>query len=179
MAYEKFYFQSWLEVQNLTVLNMNKKLMLFIKIFSTDLCTVSRCRTRGESEDHTSEKARKRMHPGFETLCRRHQKSKTGASVPPPPNFLKNKFSTMEWKKWQLICCCYLHALSVVFLSHNIKVLFSIISISLNVMKNTHSFAQAIRNCQAILHLVNCYIFTDIRAIVMKRITWKNHSSFP
>ena len=25
----------------------------------TDLCTVSRCRTRGESKDHTSEKAHK------------------------------------------------------------------------------------------------------------------------
>ena len=39
--------------------------------------TANRCYTRGESEDHTDEKARKDP-PWFETQGRHHQKSKTG-----------------------------------------------------------------------------------------------------
>ena len=56
--------------------------------FHADLCTVSRCCSKGESEDHTGEKACKwGIHPGFETHGRRHQKSKTRASVATcPPN---------------------------------------------------------------------------------------------
>ena len=43
-----------------------------------DLYTVSKYNTRGESEDHTGEKACKKItHPGFEIQGRRHKKSKT------------------------------------------------------------------------------------------------------
>ena len=46
--------------------------------------TVSKCHTRSESEDHTSEKACKQeIHSGFETQSRCRQKSKTGVSVDP------------------------------------------------------------------------------------------------
>ena len=51
-----------------------------------DLYTVSRCHTRGESEDHTSEEARKGIHPGFE-----NQKSKTGVSVAPRKGLMSSK----------------------------------------------------------------------------------------
>ena len=46
-----------------------------------DLCTVSRCHTRGESEDHKVRKYAKGIHPGFETQGRHHPKSKTGILV--------------------------------------------------------------------------------------------------
>ena len=53
------------------------------------LCTVSTCRSRGESEDHIGEKG---IHRGFETQVRSHQKSTTRVSVAHekglcPPNF--------------------------------------------------------------------------------------------
>ena len=42
---------------------------------------ISRCHTRGESEDNTCENACKQIiHPGFEICGRRHKKSKTGVS---------------------------------------------------------------------------------------------------
>ena len=59
-----------------------------------DLYTVSRCCTRGESEDHTGEKAcRKGIHPGFETQGRHHQKSKTGVTVAPQKGLMSSKTS--------------------------------------------------------------------------------------
>ena len=43
---------------------------------------VSRCHTRGESQEwHAGKKAYKQVHPGFETQGTHHQKSKTGVSV--------------------------------------------------------------------------------------------------
>ena len=43
--------------------------------FHADLYTVRRCCARGESEDHTCEKAHEQgIHPGFEIQSRRHQK---------------------------------------------------------------------------------------------------------
>ena len=57
-----------------------------------DLYTVSRCCTRGESEDHTSKKVCKGIHPGFETQGRHHQKSKTGVSVAPRRGLMSSKF---------------------------------------------------------------------------------------
>ena len=45
-----------------------------------DLYTVSRCRTTGESEDHTSDNLKTHKqgnHPGFETQGRHHEKFKT------------------------------------------------------------------------------------------------------
>ena len=66
-----------------------------------DLCTVSRCRTRGESGEycagkkvckHTFKKVCKReIHPGFETWGRRHQKSKTVISVAPQKDLCPRK----------------------------------------------------------------------------------------
>ena len=48
---------------------------------------VSRCRTRGESEDSIVHKwqrhASEGIHPGFKTQGRHHQNSKTGVSVAP------------------------------------------------------------------------------------------------
>ena len=42
---------------------------------------VSRCHTRGKSEESVA--CKWGIHPGFETQCRHHQKSKTGVSVAP------------------------------------------------------------------------------------------------
>ena len=57
-----------------------------------DLYTVSRCHTRGESENHTGKKARKgsTLH-GFETQGRCQQKSKTGVSVAPQKGLMSSK----------------------------------------------------------------------------------------
>ena len=49
---------------------------------------VSRCRTKGESEDHTVEKACKQgIHPGIETQGQHHQESKIGYQWPHKKNF--------------------------------------------------------------------------------------------
>ena len=40
-----------------------------------------RCRTRGESEDHTGKKSMQGIHSGFKIQGRHHYKSKTGVSV--------------------------------------------------------------------------------------------------
>ena len=57
----------------------------------------SKCCTRGESEDHTREKAcRKGIHHGFETQGRHHQKSKTGVLVAPRKGLMQAKKSFLK-----------------------------------------------------------------------------------
>ena len=99
--------QSWVWAPNHQCLHGSKRLGCH-----ADLYTVSRCHTRGESEDRTSKKACKRDPPWLcnpgqtspevqnrgisETQGRHHQKSKTGVSVAPwkritPSKIVKKK----------------------------------------------------------------------------------------
>ena len=71
-----------------------------------DTYTVSRCRTRGESQEFIARRRKNTSEgstPGFETQGRRHQKSKTGVSVVPPKGLMSSKiFSKRRYK----ICEC-------------------------------------------------------------------------
>ena len=61
---------------------------------------VGRCRTRGESEEKCAgKKACKRVHPGFETQGRRHQKSETGVPVAPQKGHVSSKIKKKKKKK--------------------------------------------------------------------------------
>ena len=51
----------------------------------------SRYCTRGESGDHTSEKAHKGSTPGFETQDRHHQNSEMGCQWPHEKDFMSSK----------------------------------------------------------------------------------------
>ena len=55
------------------------------------MLSINRCRTRGEFEDRTGEKACKGIHPGFETQSRGHQKFKTRVSVAPRKRVMSSK----------------------------------------------------------------------------------------
>ena len=60
----------WMEKDWLPFWPLSKNIYVYLGLY-----TVSRCRKRGKSEDHTGENALKGIHPGFETQGRRHQKS--------------------------------------------------------------------------------------------------------
>ena len=89
--------------------------------------TVSRCCTIGESEDHTGEKPHKEgIYPGFETLDRGHQKSKTGVSVAPQEGLVSFKKFCLK-KRLSHICLCvraqrwYWNVFSTLCKSHFVK----------------------------------------------------------
>ena len=69
------------------------------KFQKTDLYTVSRCRTRGESEDHTSEKARKGSTLALKPRADVTRSPKQGISGPTKRTYVLKKFLKKKKKK--------------------------------------------------------------------------------
>ena len=75
---------------------------MFARSSHADLYTVSRCRTRGESQEfivHRWQSTQVRDPPGFETQGRCRQKSKTGVSVASKIFFKKRKMFARKSSK--------------------------------------------------------------------------------